>query len=332
VAWVRVETVGPERVGDADVAGVAAVYGAALAVDAPGAPGRSGAEVEVRLRGVRAGRRRAHVLARDGADLVGYATVTLSDVDNPHLGHVEVVVRPGARGRGLGRALLRAAAGVAAADGRAVLFGETKGPAGDRFCAGLGLTPAQEVRASALRFADADWAGLGALAAADHPGYRLVPCAGSVPEELLGPYAVAKAAMNDAPADGVAFTGSAYTPDSVREEWAAWARLGEPRVALAVHGPTGAVAGFSEVVVPHADPAVADQEDTAVVPAHRGRGLGLWVKAALLVRLRADRPEVEEVGTHNAASNRPMLAVNDRLGFRLRSVSRNWQAPVAALR
>ena len=68
-----------------------------------------------------------------------------------------------------------------------------------------------------------------------------------------------------------------------------------------------------------------------MVPAHRGRGLGLWVKADMLVRLRAERPEVAEVLTGNASSNRHMLAVNERLGYRLWSQINGWQGDVAEL-
>lgn len=43
----------------------------------------------------------------------------------------------------------------------------------------------------------------------------------------------------------------------------------------------GTVAGFTEVELWGWTPARSEQADTAVVPAHRGRRLGLWLKAGV---------------------------------------------------
>ena len=60
--------------------------------------------------------------------------------------------------------------------------------------------------------------------------------------------------------------------------------------------------------------------------------LGQVGKAAVLQRLRDERPEVERVRTGNAFSNAPMLAINDALGFRVISAQTEWQANVSELR
>jgi hypothetical protein len=96
---------------------------------------------------------------------------------------------------------------------------------------------------------------------------------------------------------------------------------------VAVHEESGAVAGFTEVLASHRSYR-AHQEDTAVVPAHRGSGLGLWIKSEMLVRLRAERPDVTEVITGNATSNRYMLAINGRLGFHPWTEINGWQGDV----
>jgi RimJ/RimL family protein N-acetyltransferase len=65
-----------------------------------------------------------------------------------------------------------------------------------------------------------------------------------------------------------------------------------------------------------------------VVPAHRGSGLGLWVKAEMLRRLRADRPDVTEIETRNSVANDHMWRINDRLGFRPYATTCERQARV----
>jgi RimJ/RimL family protein N-acetyltransferase len=64
-------------------------------------------------------------------------------------------------------------------------------------------------------------------------------------------------------------------------------------------------------------PAIAAQEDTSVLPAHRGRRLGLRMKLAMLDWLRTERPDVESADTWNAQGNAPMIAINEALGCRL---------------
>jgi len=76
------------------------------------------------------------------------------------------------------------------------------------------------------------------------------------------------------------------------------------------------VAGYTELVLPVDDSAPAQQSDTTVLPAHRGHGLGLWIKAEMLRRVRAEHPDTTEIRTENADDNRHMLAVNTALGFR----------------
>ena len=58
------------------------------------------------------------------------------------------------------------------------------------------------------------------------------------------------------------------------------------------------------------------QGGTAVVPTHRGRGIGKWLKATMLERVLDEWPGATLVRTGNADANAPMLAINTRLGFR----------------
>ena len=75
------------------------------------------------------------------------------------------------------------------------------------------------------------------------------------------------------------------------------------------------VVAFTELRVSRTGSTVANTEDTAVVAAHRRRGLGRWVKVESLRRLQADRPDVELVTTVNAEENEAILRLNRSLGF-----------------
>jgi GNAT superfamily N-acetyltransferase len=301
------------------------------AVDHPDDPPTELAEIAGRLRMRRDDQRVLRWVVRDGDAMIGHVVLVLPDLDNQHLAMSTVFVRPDHRRHGLGTALLRAAVTAAAADGRRTLLLEADdGSPGEAFCRARGLRAVSRGRLSLLRLAEVDWADAEALAAAAHPDYRLVSWTDRCPDELVEQYAVAKTAMNDAPVDDADIGQHVYTAEVIRQNESGHREMGfTDWVTVAVHEQTGAVAGLTELEL--GPPPRAFQEDTAVVPAHRGTGLGLWIKADMLCRLRAERPDVTEVITGNAASNDHMLRINIRLGFRPYRTIEEWQGEVGEL-
>ena len=86
---------------------------------------------------------------------------------------------------------------------------------------------------------------------------------------------------------------------------------------VARHRATGELAGHTVVVVDGERPRLGDQHDTAVASAHRGHRLGLLLKTGMNLWLREAQPQLEQIDTWNAESNRHMLAVNDAMGLRV---------------
>ena len=80
--------------------------------------------------------------------------------------------------------------------------------------------------------------------------------------------------------------------------------------------PDGSISGITDVsFTPHL-PTLIEQMFTGVRPEARGRGLGKWIKAAMLEKIRAEHAQAEWMITGNAESNGPMLSINHRLGFK----------------
>ncbi len=206
-------------------------------------------------------------VVRGGDAMVGHAVLALPDLDNQHLAWSNVTVRPDHRRRGLGTALLREAVATAAVDGRRTLLLEAdEGSAGEAFCRARGLRAVSRARLSLLRLADVGWADVEALAAAAHPGYRLARWTDHCPDELVEQFAVAKAAMNDAPIDDADIASHVYTAEVIRQNEAGHRAMGfTDWVTVAVHERTGAVAGLTELVLGAA---------TAVLPGRHGGGAG----------------------------------------------------------
>jgi GNAT superfamily N-acetyltransferase len=306
---------------------------AALAVDEPDRPPPAVADLDRLLRVSRADRRTQQWLVVDGGRPIARSWLTLPDRDNRHTAFFSATVSPTDRRRGVGTGLLRAAVDVLVAEGRrAVLIEALAGSAGAAFCDAFGLEEAQADRSSVLRLALVDRADVESLAAAAHPGYRLVGWQDGCPEELLDSYARAKQAMNDAPTGSMDWERLEYSGRHIRADEDVLRRRGwQWRVVVAVHEPSGEVAGLTEVIVSRWSPVRAETDDTAVVPAHRGTGLGLWIKAEMVRRLLAERPDVVEVVTRNGLTNEHMWRINARLGFRTYATCVERQARVAEL-
>lgn len=330
---MQIEAIDPAAVSSERVAAMHAVEVAALALDEPDRPPFTVEDLAARLAIRRDDRRALRWVAVEEGTVVGIARLALPDVDNTHTAFVEGSVHPECRRRGAGTALLAAAVAVLAAEGRrSVLLEAREGSPGAAFCDALGLEVAQTERRSLLRIAELDRAAVEGMAAAPHPGYRLAAWTDRCPDDaLLAAYAAAKSAMNDAPTGTMDWTGVTYDVRRAREEERVARDLGEWRVVAAVHEATGGVAAFTELAIGRGSPRRALQEDTAVVPAHRGRGLGIWVKAEMLRRLVPERPDVEEILTGNDLTNDHMWRINERLGFRTSALVAERQGKVAEL-
>ncbi|MHA2496001.1 MAG: hypothetical protein ACXAEI_10970, partial [Candidatus Hodarchaeales archaeon] len=79
----------------------------------------------------------------------------------------------------------------------------------------------------------------------------------------------------------------------------------------------GAISGLTEVVYQPSMASLITQQLTGVREQYRGAGKGKWLKAAMLLKIREEFPQVKAVTTGNATTNEPMLYINEKLGFRL---------------
>ena len=241
------------------------------------------------------------------------------------LTRVQLCVHPAHRRRSAGTALLDAVRVYAIAHGVETLVGRFAVDAGAAFCAAAGARQGRrDVRSVLLLDAGVEEGGVadggvagggletGVPTVVAVPGYRLIRWVGACPPGLLDSYATARAAVNDAPHDGA---DESWSVDRVRELEAAEARRGRAVRVSAVLDGRDTVVAFTETRVSAAPSPTATIVDTAVLREHRGRGLATWVKAAALAALRAERPDVSCVTTSNAEENRPIRAINERLGF-----------------
>lgn len=319
---------------DIDIDAWFAVLAAARAHDRPGGPAPERAAEAGRLRVPSLHCRAVPVTlpAPDGAS--GYAGVALLRLHDTEENAANafldtLTVHPAHRGRGVGRALWDAVRARLAAEGRSSVNALVeRGGAGERFAVGRGAECAlpmveyvQEVAVASAPTAPAP------AVPAPPAGYRFAAWSGVVPDAHAAAHARAHDAMQDAPAGDLDEQHDPWDPERIRA--AARVVLDRGGVLLTVAAlaeADGAVAGYTELVLPTPASVQALQYDTVVVPAHRGRGLGRAVKLRMLEFLRAQWPDVREIMTTVADENAPMRAVNAALGYRAEQALGFYQA------
>lgn len=88
---------------------------------------------------------------------------------------------------------------------------------------------------------------------------------------------------------------------------------------------TGQIVGLTQVFWDPATPELLMQGGTAVLEQYRNRGLGRWIKAAMVEKVLRERPQVRRICTSNAVTNAPMLKINTELGFKLHNRHTQWE-------
>ena len=258
-------------------------------------------------------------LGYDGHEPVGTAVLDASDYDNLEMAWFTLRVGPAYRRRGHGTWLLHELEAQAIAAGRTLLgMDGWDTPALHAFAASTGYgRKSAEIRRVQVVAEAPELTPIREEAARFAGDYELQRFDGYTPDDLLPALAELTAAINDAPFDDLEWEDEVYSPERVRAYERAQIESGyRVRRIVARHRPTGELAGHTVTVVDEEDPANAEQHDTSVVRAHRGHRLGLLLKTEMLGWLADEEPQVERVFTNNAESNRHMIAVNERLGYR----------------
>ncbi len=206
-----------------------------------------------------------------------------------------------------------------------------KTPQRDRFWTSLGAELRYTEQESHLDMASVDAQLMRRWVEAGPQDLRAVHWAKHCPDEWIDAAVAAANAMKDAPTDDLDVADVVIDAEMLRGDIAARAALGLEYRGVIAATADGEAAGATEVFVNRHRPEASWQWNTVVLPAHRGRRIGRWLKALMWQRLRDREPEVTRLQTGNAASNAHMLAINMEMGFVPRHLTGCWQGDLVTL-
>ena len=253
---------------------------------------------------------------------VAVAFLILPERDNRHLAEVSLGVHPDARRRGHGRAMAEHLLAIARGAGRTILSAsgwDSEAAVGFAQRFGLERRSAEIMRRQHLQeLPSAAVDGAYDEAAAAAADYELLRVPGRTPPALVDDMVGLVAAINDAPTDDLDVEDEVFSAERLAAyEDIVLARGDRLYRLVARHRDSGELAGHSVVVVDGERPTIGEQDDTAVARSHRGHRLGLLLKAGMVRWLADAEPQLATIDTWNAESNRHMIAVNERLGYRV---------------
>ncbi len=278
-------------------------------------------------------------LVLDDGCPVGRVGLDLPVETDSRVAYTLIELLPDVWGRGIGTRALELVERVAREHGRTVLQSWAEHPnrpgprlepptgfgsipaddAGARFFVRHGFSLEQIERNSALDLRATrdrvDALLTEAIAAAQ--GYRVVSWDAPTPPEFAEGYAWMKSRMvTDAPSAAIEYDEEKWDAARVAIHDARSIEAGRLlHVTAAQHIATGDLCAFNELAIGPDRTRASHQEDTLVLREHRGHRLGMLVKCAGLRAWRDIAPDSPRVITYNAEENRPMLDINEAIGF-----------------
>ncbi len=257
--------------------------------------------------------RRVRLEARDGDALIGVAELELPLTENLDVGWGEVNVLPEHRRRGTGRLLWGALAAAARAAGRSRIGGEVSVAPVD---GGPGLEFAAAMGAVEKHREDHLLLDLPVATVPVDPAYDVVVWRGRCPDEHRVAYLAMRNQMNaDVPTGELDLEPALLDDARLASSEERLVKAYDVRVAAARRRSDGLFGGYSLMFVPHgADHAW--QDDTLVMPDHRGHKLGLALKLATLEIVGREHPDRSSIHTWTDPENHAMYVTNQRFGYR----------------
>ena len=251
----------------------------------------------------------------------GFATVAETSPEyeqNKHISEGNIVVLYTHYRKGIGTALLKIFVQEAQARNKTVIEIGTENDSGKAFLKKHGADLTIEGAENRLELEDVDWDLMQSWV--DEGPKRAegvtIESFYEVPEEILDEYCeMYTTCGNMAPQGDVEYRMN-MNGKLRRENEQRWKEIGYINYTLISREKDGKISGLTEIFHDPRDGDRILQELTGVLPEFRGRGLGKWLKAEMILQIKENYSKAKKIITGNADVNAPMLSINERMGFK----------------
>ncbi|HBH42505.1 MAG TPA: hypothetical protein DDW26_11505 [Rhizobiales bacterium] len=245
-------------------------------------------------------------------------------------------VHPDDRRRGIGRSWIPLTLELMERHGCTTLTTDTSEESGHEFLKSIGAEGRSAGAENRLQLAEVDWAMLRHWVEdgpAKSPGTRLEVYDGHLPADMWEEYCPQLSALlNTMPWDDLDHGDIVVTPAHLADWYARLDEKGGTDYTILTREPGGTISGITDMSYVPYKAGFIEQGFTGVRADARGRGLGKWLKAAMLLHVRKIYPDLKTVITGNASSNGPMLGINKKMGFREHRPGNEYQISLEKLR
>jgi mycothiol synthase len=267
------------------------------------------------------------LLYDEDAHCVGYCTIAHPKPENPDYAankdriYVEPVVLARYRRQGVGTQLLPLIVDHAQKVGATWIQWDTKFESGFRFSEKIRATEVGRQRTNRLTVDQLNWEMMQRWVEegrSHNPEVELVRFVNLPAPGLIDPICDLITDINrNQPKDDLEGTSFTLTSEEFISENRRLTERKIERVILCAREPDDTLSGMTDLFYSEANPTHAHVSLTGVRREYQNRGLGKWLKAAMILDMRERYPKVRFVDTNNFNNNRPILNINDRMGFEL---------------
>lgn len=252
---------------------------------------------------------------------------------NEQLAIAEIALLESHRRHGVGRRLLAKVSELATKHGKSKLIGFSSEEDGKTFARALGAEVALEGMENRLQMDEIDWEMVETWAREGperSPQSTVSWFRNAIDDAVIDDYCEFYTKIfNQQPFGALDFEDIVFTPEVLRDREARIADVGGTRLTAITTEKDGDISGMTEMIYMPDREKMIGQGLTGVKDTYRGRGLGKWLKAAMLLEAHQEFPQVTLVTTGNATTNEAMLSINRRLGFKRHKETESFQIALA---
>ncbi len=251
-----------------------------------------------------------------------------------HLVQFDIYILKEYRQQGIGKQALKLVFDFATERKKTLLMTGSDNDDGRSFLEQVGAQVALAGAENRLRFSEVDWDMVSEWA---QEGQKRSPDTKievytKIPDEIMEPFCnILTEVVNQQPLGSLDMGAIVITPESLRDQDKMIEAMGRKEIHMITREPNGEISGLTQMRYNPEREIMISQLMTGVQENHRGRGLGKWLKASMLLNVRKELPKVEIITTGNATTNAPMISINDRLGFKKHKESVNAQITTESL-